>query len=107
MARTMNVIDVATGAVRVVGEVPNINMNIELAWSPDGRRIAFNDNKVIKTMNVDDGKIEEITTNLIDVDIWHLDWSPDGGQFVFGGGTGGNDEFWFLENFLPVVKAKK
>ena len=104
MARTMNVIDVETGAVRVVGEVPNAQVNIELAWSPDSRRIAFNDPKVIKVMNVDDGKIEEIQTNLVDVVIWHLDWSPDGGQFVFSGGTDPKAEFWFLENFLPVGK---
>jgi len=107
MARTLNVIDVETGAVRVVGEVPNAQGNIELAWSPDSRRIAFNDPKVIKVMNVDDGKIAEIQTNLVDVVIWHLDWSPDGGQFVFSGGTDPKAEFWFLENFLPVVKAKK
>lgn len=107
MARTMNVIDVETGAVRVVGEVPKASVNTELAWSPDSRRIAFNDDKVIRVMNVDDGAIEEIKTNLVDVDMWHLDWSPDGGQFVFSGGKGGNAEFWFLENFLPVVKTKK
>jgi len=107
MARTMNVIDVETGAVRVIGEVPNAHVNIELAWSPDSRRIAFNGDKVIKVMNVDDGKIEEIKTNLVDVDIWHLDWSPDGGQFVFSGGKGGNAEFWLLENFLPDDKTKK
>ena len=104
MARTMNVIDVETGAVRVVGEVPNAQVNIELAWSPDSRRIAFNDPKVIKVMNVDDGKIEEIQTNLVDVVIWHLDWSPDGGQFVFSGGTDPKAAVWFLENFLPVGK---
>lgn len=106
MARTLNVIDVETGAARVVGEVPNANVNIELAWSPDSRRIAFNGDKVIKVMNIDEGKIEEIKTNLIDVDIWHLDWSPDGAQFVFSGGKGGNAEFWLLENFLPAGKAK-
>ncbi|GAJ05241.1 unnamed protein product, partial [marine sediment metagenome] len=61
---------------------------------------AFN-GKAIHVMNVDDGHIEDIETNLVDVGIWHLDWSPDGEQFVFAGGKGGNDEFWFLENFLP------
>jgi Tol biopolymer transport system component len=107
MARILNVIDVASGAVRVVGEVPDANVNMELAWSPDSRRIAFNGDKVIKVMKVDDGKIEEIQTNLVDVIIWHLDWSPDGGQFVFSGGTDPKAEFWFLENFLPADKAKK
>jgi Tol biopolymer transport system component len=107
MARTLNVIDVETGAVRVLGEVPNAQPNIELAWSPDSKRIAFHDEKVIKVMNVDNGAIEEIKTNLVDVVIWHLDWSPDGGQFVFSGGNDPKAEFWFLENFLPADKAKK
>jgi Tol biopolymer transport system component len=100
----MNVVNVENGSIRVVGEVPKAHVNIELAWSPDSRRIAFNDDNVIKIMNIDDGKIEDIKTNLVDVEIWHLDWSPDGEQFVFSGMKGGNAEFWFLENFLPLEK---
>jgi Tol biopolymer transport system component len=97
---TMNVINVNNGESRVIGEVPAAHVNIELAWSPDSKRIAFN-GKAIHVMNVDDGHIEDIETNLVDVGIWHLDWSPDGEQFVFAGVKGGDDEFWFLENFLP------
>lgn len=103
----MNVVNVENGEVKVVGEVPIAHVNIELAWSPDSRRIAFNGDNLIKIMNIDDVKIEDIKTNLVDVDIWHLDWSPDGKQFVFSGGKGGNAEFWFLENFLPLVENKK
>jgi Tol biopolymer transport system component len=100
---TMNVINVNNGESRVIGEVPEAHVNIELAWSPDSKRIAFNGKKV-HVMNVADGSIEDIETNLVDVKIWHLDWSPDGEQFVFAGGKGGNDEFWFLEDFLPLEK---
>jgi Tol biopolymer transport system component len=100
----LNVINVNNSESRIVGKVPAAHVNIELAWSPDSRRIAFNGDKLIKIINVDDGKTEDIKTNLVDVDIWHLDWSPDGGQFVFSGMTGGKDEFWFLEDFLPLEK---
>ena len=106
-SRYMNVVNVENGSIRVVGEVPKAHVNIELAWSPDSRRIAFNDDNVIKVMNIDNGKIEDIKTNLVDVEIWHLDWSPDGEQFVFSGAKGGKDEFWFLENFLPFEKLAK
>ena len=41
---------------------------------------------------------------LVDVNIYHLDWSPDGERFVFGGFKGGDAEFWFMEDFLPLEK---
>jgi len=43
----------------------------------------------------------------VDVKIFHLDWSPDGERFVFVGMAGGKKEFWFLEDFLPLVENKK
>ncbi|MHA2403935.1 MAG: hypothetical protein ACXADH_13150, partial [Candidatus Kariarchaeaceae archaeon] len=100
---TMNVIGINSKESREIGVVPNAHVNIELAWSPDSKRIAFNGEK-IHVMNIADGSIEDIETNLVDVGIWHLDWSPDGEQFVFAGGKGGNDEFWFMEDFLPLEK---
>jgi Tol biopolymer transport system component len=103
-AKLMNVINMEDGTTRIVGEVPQANVNIELAWSPDSRRIAFNGDNVIKIMNVADGKTEDIKTSLVDVDICHLDWSSDGKQFVFFGMKGGNAEFWLMENFLPLEK---
>jgi WD40 repeat protein len=94
----------------VAGEVPAAIMRTEMAWSPDSRRIAFNDGegKVIKIMNIVDGTIQDIKTNLADeISIFQLDWSPDGKQFVFSGLKFGPSEFWFLEDFLPLVKNKK
>jgi len=97
----MNVINIENGETRVVGEVPSVYFSIELAWSPDSKRIAFNSDKVIKVMNVDDGSIKDIKTYLEDVNIYHFDWSPDGERFVFMGWKGGDWEFWFMEDFLP------
>lgn len=39
---TMNLIKVNTGESRVIGEVPKAHVKMELAWSPDSKRIAFN-----------------------------------------------------------------
>lgn len=104
-AQVLKIIDMESRDIKTIEEFPNININIntELVWSPDSKRIAFNDedDKVIKIMNLDDGSIENIETGLIDVGLFHLDWSPDGKRFVFGGWKGGNAEFWFLEDFLP------
>jgi Tol biopolymer transport system component len=106
---TLNVINVNNGISRVIGEVSHFTVNTELAWSPDSRRIAFNDKegKVINVMSVDDGSVKDIETSLVDARIYHLDWSPDGKRFVFVGYLGGVPEFWFLEDFLSLVKGTK
>lgn len=102
----LKIIDIESRDVRVIEEFPEINGNTELVWSPDSKRIAFGDEhgKVIKIMNIDDGSIEDIETGLPEVRIIGLDWSPDGKRFVFGGRTNRRNEFWFLENFLPLEK---
>jgi Tol biopolymer transport system component len=85
-------------------------MNKELSWSPDSKRIAFNDRggKVIKIMNIEDGTIEDINTNLGDVRIGHIDWSPDGKNVVFAGGKrAGQAELWLMEDFLPLDKLSQ
>jgi beta-lactamase regulating signal transducer with metallopeptidase domain/Tol biopolymer transport system component len=99
---TLKVIPPEGGEPRVVARVEKIFANKEMAWSPDSKRIAYNapDNK-IKIVSLDDGRIEEIQPDLKDVNIYHLDWSPDGENLVFGGYTGGGPEFWMMENFLP------
>jgi len=90
-------------------EIPGSGANIETAWSPDSKKIAFNDpeGKVIKVIDIENGNIEDVTTGLVDIKIHHLDWSPDGKRFVFGGYTGGGKEFWFMEDFLPLDKLAR
>lgn len=102
----INFINAENGTSIFRWEVPSADTDIELAWAPNSRRIAFNDGerKVIKIMTVNNGNIEDIKTNLGDVKIGHIDWSPDGEKFVFAGSKGGEAEFWFLENFLPLEK---
>jgi Tol biopolymer transport system component len=99
----LHVINMESGASSVAEEVPQAGVHVEIAWSPDSKRIAFNDDKgeLIKIMSIDDGSIQDIKTGLVDPYIFHLDWSPDGKRFVFCGAKGGDREFWLIENFLP------
>ena len=108
-AAVIKIIEVGSRNIKTIGDIPNISINTELVWSPDSKRIAFDDadGKVIKIMNLDDGSIEDIETGLVDVSIFHLDWSPDGKRFVFAGWKGGKAEFWFMENFLPLEKLSQ
>jgi Tol biopolymer transport system component len=104
----MNVIHLETGKTRVIREFTSVNAvneAVELAWSPDSRRIAFNGEE-IQVVNIDDGSIETIESNLLDVIKFHIDWSPDGKYFVFGGLIMPKSEFWFLEDFLPLSENK-
>ncbi|HDT12752.1 MAG TPA: hypothetical protein ENO03_00195, partial [Candidatus Aminicenantes bacterium] len=109
---TLNVIPAAGGESRIVGEIQAIYANKEIAWSPDSNRIAFNpsfggrrqDETIIKVMSLKDGSIEDIDTGLVETGIYHLDWSPDGGKFVFAGWQGGERQFWLMEDFIHLIQ---
>ena len=107
--KNLNIYDIEKRESNTIGDLTSANANSEMDWSPDSKRIALNDEygKVINIITLADGSIEDINTGLVDVNIYHLDWSPDGERFVFGGWKGGEAEFWFLEDFLPNSKDKK
>jgi len=102
---TLEIINIENRISRTVCEVTGFTVFSELTWSPDSKRIAFNDNikkgKVIKVVSVDNGKIQDIETGLVNARIYNLDWSPDGKRFVFAGYQDGAPEFWLMEDFLP------
>jgi len=112
-AGILKILSINDGVSRVVAKVKMVHVNIELAWSPDSKRIAFNYaptstyGKVIRVISIDDGSIEDIETDLVDINMYHLDWSPDGERFVFSGYQGDSPELWLMEDFLPLVKGKK
>ena len=102
----LKVISLENGESREVCPVPTATgAHTELAWSPDSKRIAFNDRemKAILIISVDDGSVQNVETSLPEeVGIFHLDWSPDGKRFVFAGTANSQPEFWFMEDFLPL-----
>ena len=103
--KILKIVSVDNGDSREVATVEGVNIHNELTWSPDSKRIAFNGpDEFITVISIKDGSIEEIKTDLLDVEIYHFDWSPDGDRFVFAGYQGGDSEFWLMENFLPLSK---
>jgi Tol biopolymer transport system component/beta-lactamase regulating signal transducer with metallopeptidase domain len=96
------------GEPRDVARVKKVSANIEMAWSPNGKRIAFNEANVIKIVSLEDGNIEAIMPDLEhEIGIYHLDWSPDGQRFVFAGNKGGERQLWVMKNFLPEAPVAK
>ena len=71
-----------------------------LAWSPDGRRIAFvsdrDGNLEIYAASADGSDLTRLTHN--DTDDWSLAWSPDGRRIAFISrlGTDGDDEIYAM-----------
>jgi len=105
-AGTLKYLSINDGVSHVVGKIQLAHNNIEMAWSPDSKRIAFNYGterycKDIRVISIEDGSIVDIKTDLVDINIFHLDWSSDGKRFVFSGFQGDSPEFWVMENFLP------
>jgi len=95
---------------RSVTRVQGTIVNAELAWSPDSRRIAYNDsyrnNGPIKVVSLDDGIAKEVETNLVNTNICNLSWSPDGRKLAFMGWYGGGPELWLMEDFISLIKSK-
>jgi Tol biopolymer transport system component len=64
------------------------------AWSPDGRRIAFEQSGDIYAINVDGSSQTNLTTNPAD-DTFPV-WSPDGRQIAFISERDGNKEIYVM-----------
>jgi len=101
---TIRVIPAEGGQSRVVAKLGKFDANMELAWSPDNRRIAFNAfaGRSINVVSLDDGSVVDVDVHMSSARIYHLDWSRDGEKLVFAGYRGGQMGFWLIENFLPV-----
>jgi len=102
-AGTLNLIPVDGGEPREVCRVQNVNAQNDVSWSPDGQNIAFVSRGKIWIVPAAGGEPAEVKTD-VDADAGKLDWSPDGRKIAFSGDSGMDIEFWFMEDFLRLLK---
>jgi len=94
-------IPVEGGKSRLITEVDSVNSQFELAWSPDGKELAYTDQGKIWIYT--NGKSKEVKTGVTG-HATKLGWSPDGKKIAFTAYAGGDNELWLMENFLPLEK---
>jgi Tol biopolymer transport system component len=105
-AGTLNLVPVAGGESREVCQVQNVRAHSDVSWSPDGQKIAFVSRGKIWVVPAEGGEPVELKAD-VDADAGTLDWSPDGRKIAFSGESGMDIEFWFMEDFLSLVKGRK
>jgi Tol biopolymer transport system component len=77
----------------------------QLAWSPDGSKIAYNANGKIWITTLATGEKTDLKTGLPEnFYASEFDWSPDGQKITFMTTSGDEPEFWLIGNFLPQNK---
>jgi Tol biopolymer transport system component len=96
-------VPVAGGASWEVCRVQDVRAWSDVSWSPDGQKIAFVSKGKIWTVPAEGGEPAEVKAD-VDAQVYELDWSPDGRKIAFSGESGMDIEFWFMENFLHLLK---
>jgi Tol biopolymer transport system component len=106
--KTINLIPAEGGEHRVLVDVGSVNGHSNLSWSPDGKELAYTSNGRLMVVSLDGGEPREVETGVLKkgVQNFHIDWSPDGGKFVFSARSGGDHELWLMEDFSHLVKEK-
>ena len=77
----------------------------QLAYSPDGSKIAHNAEGKIWITALDEGIPQELHTGLPkSARLSEFGWSPNGKKIAFFCNIGGEAEFWLINNFMPLEK---
>jgi len=98
-------VEVATGSVSVVKDLPFPSDNVQISLSPDGRHIAYDTKPRPRDANLGPrSQIRIVSIDgsndraLIEHPAGHYSpyWTPDGGHLVFGSQRSGEDALWAL-----------
>ena len=100
---TISSIPVEGGESMSITEVDSVNSQFELAWSPDGKELAYTDQGKLWVYLPESGTTREIKTG-VKGGVTKIGWSPDGEKIAFTAYSGGDAELWMMENFLPLEK---
>ena len=104
--KTIRVKPMTGGTPRVVAKVDGVWGHCEIAWSPDGMKLAYSAAGKLWILSLDGGNPAEVETGL-QGRITGLSWSPDGDKLAFHATQGGEPELWLMEDFLPLVAAAR
>jgi len=105
-AATLKTVSIYDGASEVVADVKGAYVTTSLSWSPDGKKIVYDDygDKSIKVLALEDDTIQEVETGLGEIVPYSVSWSPDGERIAFAALKSGEQLFYLMENFLPKDK---
>ena len=96
-------VPVEGGGSILITEIDSVNSQFELAWSPDGKELAYTDKGKIWIFTPESGTSKEVKTGVTG-HATKLGWSPDGEKIAFTAYAGGDNELWVMEDFLPLDK---
>ena len=98
--KTIKSIPIAGGESLIITKINKVNSQYDLAWSPNGNKLAFTDKDKVWTIDKESGMLTEVKT-AVDAHPTKLCWSPDGKKIAFTVYGGGDHELWLMEDFLP------
>ncbi len=103
---TLNVFPIDGGKAKEVCRIQEVSSQSEVSWSPDGQKLAFVSKGKLWMVSASGGDPAEVKTD-VGAAAGKLDWSPDGRKIAFSAESGMDLEFWFMENFLSLVRTNR